>query len=326
MQVLWKYLYSSQSSSEHGTLYQLKNSINRTNVVKKPLDSFDACEEFLILVVHCHIIVAAMTMLGMTSLGDTPKAEYAPKGNSTKTLSEPERRKVLNKITDDLLDGYINISYNNPHDNSRDKVQAYAKQVLSSGCFYLEFRDGIKEGDGQRICRCNRYMLPTFHSSGRKNYAIETLNFLLQHDYILSERQAAELIWSRFVNVHGNPGKNIPNDLHCEHLNRLCKTAVKGLGANKTKECITRVAQAIGTISPVLDNFDADSGVDAHSSYHKVRGSQKDMKCIIDILIKEAVFTTTSGRFHPSFKNPRDPLHFKSEKEILDWMETHITL
>lgn len=98
-------------------------------------------------------------------------------------------------------------------------------------------------------------MLPMFHSSGRKNYAVETLQFLLHHDYLLSEREAAELLWSRFINVHGRPGKNIPNDLHCEHLNRLCKTAVNGLGANKTKECITRIAKAIGTISPVIDKF-----------------------------------------------------------------------
>ena len=98
---------------------------------------------------------------------------------------------------------------------------------------------------------------------------METLNFLLQHDYTLSERQAAELLWSRFFNGSGHPGKNIPNDLKCEHLNRLCKTAVSGLMANKTPECISRVAKALGTISPVLENFDADNGVGTCSTVHK---------------------------------------------------------
>ena len=32
---------------------------------------------------------------------------------------------------------------------------------------------------------------------------------------------SVELMWGRFVNVHGKPGKNIPNDLHGEHLNRV---------------------------------------------------------------------------------------------------------
>ena len=100
-----------------------------------------------------------------------------------------------------------------------------------------------------------------FKSSGKKNYSIEILTFLLQHDYLLSECQAHELIWSRFVNTHGFPGCNIPNDLHCEHLNCLCKTAVKGLGANKTEECIQRVAKAIGTMDPLLEQFDRDNMV-----------------------------------------------------------------
>ena len=86
---------------------------------------------------------------------------------------------------------------------------------------------------------------------------------------------AHELIWSRFINTHGHPGRNIPNDLHCEHLNRSCKTAVKGLGVNKTQQCITRVARAIGTIAPVLDNFDSDNWVIGHSSAHKVSNADK---------------------------------------------------
>lgn len=56
-------------STEHGTLYQLQNVINRTNVVKKPLDNFNACDDFLVLVVKCHILTAAIKMLKM---GDVP--------------------------------------------------------------------------------------------------------------------------------------------------------------------------------------------------------------------------------------------------------------
>ena len=44
------------------------------------------------------------------------------------------------------------------------------------GCFYLEFNDAIKDGDGIRILRCWRYILPMFVGSGRKNYAIGEFN------------------------------------------------------------------------------------------------------------------------------------------------------
>ena len=62
---------------------------------------------------------------------------------------------------------------------------------------------------------------------------------LFQQSYALSPRLSAELLQSRFINVHGRPGKNIPADLHMEHLSRLAKEAIKNLGANKTDNAIT---------------------------------------------------------------------------------------
>lgn len=84
---------------------------------------------------------------------------------------------------------------------------------------------------------------------------------LVQHDFPLSPRQAAELIWSRFVNVHGLPGKNIPLDLHQEHLNRVIQISIKGLGANKTEKTITTIGKALGVFGPVIGNFDIENEV-----------------------------------------------------------------
>ena len=92
--------------------------------------------------------------------------------------------------------------------------------------------DAIREGDGERVLRCWRYLLPVFKSSGRKN---EVLNMLCQFQYELTPRHAQELIWSRFVSTHEAPGRNIPSDLHQEHLNRIVKDAIRGLNTNKTE-------------------------------------------------------------------------------------------
>ncbi len=211
-----------------------------------------------------------MTMLKMSTVHDCPALQYAPDGCNTWTLPKDQREKILNKVL--ISSNYI-LDYNGPKKVSSDMVLLYAKSIFSYGLFYLEFRDGIKEGDGGRVKRCYRYTLPMFVSSGRRNYAIDTLNMLLQHDYVLSERQAKELIWSRFVNMHGRIGKNIPNDLHCEHLNRLVKTAIRGVGANKTQKSITRIARALGTVAPILDRFDDDNGVTKPGSVHRVANS-----------------------------------------------------
>ena len=51
-----KLLYSAKSPSEHGTPYQLRNVINRWNVVKKLIDNFNACDDFFMTVVISHIL------------------------------------------------------------------------------------------------------------------------------------------------------------------------------------------------------------------------------------------------------------------------------
>ena len=322
MQVIWKYFYSPTSCSQQGTLYQLRNVIKRTNVVKTPIDGFDACEDFFVLVIHSHIVAAAMEQLGISTVDDYPTK--LPNAETIWTKKNYEREKILCKIVSNILDTFTSISYNISAPIDEDKVFGYAKQILTIGCLYLELQDSIKEGDGLRLLRCYRYLLPIFTSSGRRNYAIECFNFLMQHDFLLSDRQASELIWSRFINTHGKPGKNIPNDLHCEHLNRLCKTSIKGIGANKTEQCITRVAKALGTLDPVLKQFDVNNGIMEGSGHHSVARSDKDTRMVIGELISKSVFSNISGRCHYDFVNPRDPLHAKSHTEMVKWIEEHI--
>ena len=56
MQVIWKYFYSVKSSSEHSTMYQLRNLINKTNVGTNPKLNFNACDDFLPTVITGHIL------------------------------------------------------------------------------------------------------------------------------------------------------------------------------------------------------------------------------------------------------------------------------
>ena len=66
-----------------------------------------------------------------------------------------------------------------------------------------------------------------------------------------------------------------------EHLNRACKEAIKGLGANKTEKSITRIDKAIGPLVDIQANFDHSVlGKEAIASRWKVTSSQKDMNLI----------------------------------------------
>lgn len=145
-----------------------------------------------------------------------------------------------------------------------DSVYAYACETLTLGLLLLEFNDGIREGDGNRVL-------------------------------------AEQLKWCWFINMHGVAGHNISCDLHMEHLNPLTKVAVEGLGANKSEKAITRVGKAIGTMSITLDHFDTVNNVPSVSGAHSVKSTDKDLHKIINQLVKSKVFNIQPGQSHKSF-------------------------
>ena len=133
----------------------------------------------------------------------------------------------------------------------------------------MEFRDAIREGDGLRILRCWRFFLPIFKATNRTNYSIEAFTLLSQYHFLFSERLKHQLIWSRTVNTQGKPGKNIPCDLHMEHINRECKTAMGILGPNVTREnSIKRIGRSIGSISNITTIIDDELGVRKETGTH----------------------------------------------------------
>ena len=75
---LYTTLNSKKSTAEVGTLYQLRNLLGRSSVVKKPLDDFNACDDFFVLVVKCHVIAAAMKMLNMSQTSQVPFSPLFP--------------------------------------------------------------------------------------------------------------------------------------------------------------------------------------------------------------------------------------------------------
>ena len=73
------------------------------------------------------------------------------------------------------------------------------------------------------------------------------------------------------MNIHGQIGRNIPCDLHMEHLNRVCKDAIKGVGASKSIVTIQRVGKVVGVLTEVTKIFDRNVlQCDVNYGTHKV--------------------------------------------------------
>lgn len=157
-----------KSTAEKGTLYQLRNLLNRTNVLVDPSKDFNACDDFFQQIICSHIVAAALEKLKMNSIDDTPSlvehghSESSNSQDNVWMLPLSQRKDLLITICKDIIDSFVIFSFNNRTVQSDDQVFNYAQQILSLGCFYLEFCDAIKEGDGERVIRCWRYLLPIF--------------------------------------------------------------------------------------------------------------------------------------------------------------------
>lgn len=148
---------------------------------------FNASEDFFTLVVRCHIISAAMQYLEMESVSDVPV--HRKLSDDLRIKDNDTRMDVLKSVVDEIVLLYVNLETSFCDDElgneqkQDDKYQSYASDLLSMGLFCFEFVDSIKEGDGQRILRCWRYLLLIFKAAKRKNYSIEALNLLCQYHF-----------------------------------------------------------------------------------------------------------------------------------------------
>ena len=285
----------------------------------------NACEDFFETIVTAHVIECAMSFLGMSHVGDLPNESII--SHNAWLTNDSERSKLLMDVATQIVEKNVDLSttyYSDTDDTAIDGVREYACETLSLGLLYFEFRDAIKEGDGDRVMRIWKYLLLLFKASKRTNYSIEALTLLSQYHLILPHRLAEQLKWSRFVNIHGTVGHNISCDLHMEHLNREVKTAIKSLGANKSKKAIIRTGKAIGVLSKMLSKYDQEKNITLDNGKHTAASAKKDLTKIMKQLRTSRVFEFIPERRHKSFKKlKRNLIKAIKEGELKEWILDH---
>lgn len=200
-----------------------------------------------------------------------------------------------------------------------DGVLDYASALLNDGLLLLEFRDTIREGDGPRILRCWKVLLMYFQYAKHKNYQKEAFHLLAGVSAAALEHIAHQLTWSRVVNTSGGKGKNVPLDLHMEHLNRTVKDHIANLGANIAEKSILQCGESLKWLIETCKNFDEQ--MQTRSSSKHTKGSDaNDEKVILKELTKtSSVFDYVPGRVHPSFKAVRPSTAEHIDKAKLLW-------
>lgn len=95
---------------ERGTLYQLRNLINRRNVTKTVKSDMNACEDFFEVVVTGHIIASAMELLGMSSIDDVPSSTIIQSPEEVWIKDDSERKAVIMEVATTIVDQNVDLS------------------------------------------------------------------------------------------------------------------------------------------------------------------------------------------------------------------------
>ena len=267
-----------------------------------PGDNLKAAEDFLLIVLHSHIVAAAKVV-----------------------LSNKEHPADLELVSRSIVQKFVNIKLPSPKPStstSTDKVYVYAKELLTLGLLWLNFYDSIREADGDRIIRNWKFNLLAFKAGKRKNYSIEAVNLLLQVQYLLSPREAAQLKWSRCINTSGRQGCNIPMDLHMEHLNRRLKSLLRNMGSNVTNSSVALGAKSIGIVDHVCQLVEKQTGLAKTSDHHSSPSFCNDFNMVLNVLVEQEIFIMKqTTRHHPNFKFQSGLIEEQNRTILLQWIK-----
>lgn len=131
---------------DSGTLYQLRNLINRRNVRKDPSKDVNASEDFILTVDEGHILSAVIQVFEMTSLDDVPSSASIPSNSSE--LAPHARSNVLLHAVQEVIETHVDLSFGmneeddeNTHGMEKeDNIYEYARETLM-----MEFLDATIE-------------------------------------------------------------------------------------------------------------------------------------------------------------------------------------
>lgn len=298
--MMWKVLYG-KSARDHGTLAFFRSHLRRIPITADAKKDINACVDLIHTVMKGHILACACDIMKISSLNDQPSIPA-----DLKTGGKPEQvafisdiaQAVVNQCT--LVEGAFT---GGDIDDIGDGVYNYTRVMCHFGALIMEVQDAWGEGGGKRMKRCWKLLMPHFKTAGHTKYALEALRLQMQVNATLSPNLAHQVMWNRFINVRGGLGRNIPCDLHNEHINKLLKNIITNMGSNLTEVALHRAARSVTALHAISESFDSQSGVPHHTSAHSTKPDIDDVKKVMATVDKYKLLTPVGNREHQCFPN-----------------------
>ncbi|XP_033738678.1 uncharacterized protein LOC117326153 isoform X3 [Pecten maximus] len=328
LQAMMDRFYKPGSARETGTLYQLRNVINRRNVTKNVSADYHAVGSFIDLVTSAHVIAAALKAFGMDSIEDPcPKVPLF-----TESADEGSKKRLLDKIVGEIVDTFflnsLTVTVNRIEDDETaiegpivdDGVYNYATNVTKYGLLRKISVLATRNGDGIRQIRHWKYGLLVYDLSHKIKYRLESFLLLAGVNALFTEKQRHQIIWNRFVNLSGGKDKNLDGDYVMELLNKYAKGRVKLLGPNQTPEIVDRIGKTMMFCHNVNEKLEREIGVHPAGIHHAQRDKTQDIKAVVNQLKNANVFSVIRGRQHDSFQEQFDMFQNVNSHALHKWL------
>ena len=281
-----------------------------------PKKAVDANLELLSTVVKGHILAAACNVIGIANL---ESKVLLPQG----ILKAPAHVRLgfIYDIAEKVVKECSLIDFCSDIVETNDHVYNYARVLCHYGALILNFQDACKEGDGERVFRCWRLLLPHFKAAGRTKYSLEALRLQVQVKSLLSPHLAHQVVWNRFVNTKGGIGNNIQMDLYNEHMVKVIKKIVTNMGPNLTEKALQRAARSVTTLELVCTQYDKETAVPPVTTAHSTVSNEVDVKKVTNAVLSKDLLKVVPGRAHTAYRTMKlNPLWKWDRADTLQWI------
>ena len=92
--------------------------------------------------------------------------------------------------------------------------------------------------------------------------------------------------------------------------------------ANFTEVASTHAARAVSSLERLALAFDKHTGIHPEATAHSTREDEKDVKMVVDVVLKARVLEEIQNRYHSKFpKFSRNPLHTLNRNKMIEWIQ-----
>jgi hypothetical protein len=191
----------------------------------------------------------------------------------------------------------------------RDIVYKNAIIFLTHSLIYTDFCDSIRSGDTGRLQKSFDILMVMFQGSPKmKSYRYQTLDLKALRTRLWTAEMRELWLWNAVLNLSGQQGKGIAIDEFNEWVVRAVKDIYNpSVSMQSTKFTCETISPNVIALREAAKGVLRSSGAPTWGYNHARVDDKRDIELIVELLLKDDIFTFTPGRPSPiTYKASRD--------------------